>query len=149
MLAFREKSSSSRVEFRRETQAHNLKAAQKLIQQLIQKPRWREPSGAFAYDRTASVFGAIQKHELSLKSSPVGARDLKGSPARHMRRHQRLKQAAVVWHAQVKQFVGNDEILEAVRFIEQIGRERDCAGARTRTPFARHALNANKAGVHS
>ena len=46
-----------------------------------------------------------------------------------MRRHQRLEQAAVVRHAQVKQFVGNDEILEAVRLIEKIGRQRDRARA--------------------
>lgn len=66
-----------------------------------------------------------------------------------MRRHQRLEQAAVVRHAKVKQFVRNDEILEAVGFIEKIGRERDGARARTRAPFARHSLDADKSGVHS
>ena len=66
-----------------------------------------------------------------------------------MRRHQRLEQTAVVRHAQVKQFVGNDEILEAVRFIEKIGGERDRTRARTRTPFARHPLDADTAGIHS
>ncbi len=64
-----------------------------------------------------------------------------------MRRHQRLEQTAVVRHAQVKQFVGDDEILETVRFIQKIGGQGDRARARTRTPFARHALNADKAGI--
>ena len=66
-----------------------------------------------------------------------------------MRRHQRLEQAAVVRHTQVKQLVGNDEILEAVRLIEKIGGERDRPRARTRTPFARHPLHADQSGVHS
>jgi hypothetical protein len=54
----------------------------------------------------------------------------------------------VVRHAKVKQFVSNDEILETVRFIEEVGGERDCARARTRTPFAGHPLDADKAGIH-
>lgn len=54
----------------------------------------------------------------------------------------------MVRYAQVKQFVGNDEILEAVRFIEEIGGERDCARARTRAPLSRHPLDADKAGIH-
>jgi hypothetical protein len=66
-----------------------------------------------------------------------------------MRRHQRFEQAAVVRHTQVKQFVGNDEILEAVWFIEKIGGEGDRSRARTRPPFARHPLDTDKARIHS
>ena len=55
-----------------------------------------------------------------------------------MRRHQRPEQTAVVRHAQVKQFVCNDEILEVVRFIEKIGGERS----------RRSDLSHNHAPVH-
>lgn len=84
----------------------------------------------------------------ALSSISVWARKLKGSPARHMCSHQRLEQPAVVRHAQVKQFVGNHEILELVRLIEKIGGKGDRAGTRTRSPFARHPLNADKARVY-
>ena len=49
------------------------------------------------------------------------------SPVGNVRAQQRLEKFAMVWHAQMKQFVGDDQILEARLLIRQIVGQRDGA----------------------
>ena len=62
-----------------------------------------------------------------------------------MGRHQRLEKLAVVGHAQVQQFVCDDEILEPWFLIGQIDGKCDNSGGRAGTPLPGHVLNADKA----
>jgi hypothetical protein len=51
--------------------------------------------------------------------SPV---DVVRSPTRHVNRHQRLEQAAVVGHPQVKKLMCDDKILKSLALLVQVDR---------------------------
>jgi hypothetical protein len=73
--------------------------------------------------------------------------DIELPPSWKMCRHQRLEQAAVCRYPQMEQFVRDHEVLKAWLLFDQILGEGDNATRRTRTPFPRHALNANDRGL--
>ena len=49
----------------------------------------------------------------------------------------------MVRHLQMKELVGDDEILKGFALLIQINRQRDRAGAGARAPFAGHMLHPN------
>jgi hypothetical protein len=63
--------------------------------------------------------------------------------------HERVEDSSVIPHAQVKQFVRDDEILEARLFMRQIDSKRHDASRGTGTPLAGHVLNADNLGLNS
>jgi hypothetical protein len=70
------------------------------------------------------------------------------APSWHASGHKRLEQAAVRWHSEMQQFVGDDEILKTgVLFNQILGKGND-AGRRTGAPFAGHPLYADHSSLN-
>jgi hypothetical protein len=67
--------------------------------------------------------------EAELPDHTVRARDFKHSPARHMGRHERLKQLSMIWNSQMQKLMRDYKVLEPLRFVQKVNRESNGARA--------------------
>lgn len=60
--------------------------------------------------------------------------------------HQASKDAAMIWHQEVKEFVDKNELLKVQIFVEEIGAECDRSTRRTGSPLRAHHLHLDASG---